>query len=406
MLVFSRPGYDVTLQNRYRNLAYPWANCNWWEAIPCFFFSRCCCCWCDWEEEKWLHVRPDFWRRSSARCEMKMFTWWFQVTLWTKQTSKYCIWANCLHRPFLAFFLMLCLKGLREGDSCTCLQMCEEYFGYKWGFDTYMVNYDRPGIEVKLSWEIDNFLLFCDVVNDATKRRRRSHVPPDTLRSNFGWNYETWIMRSGGFWPTWVRCYPLAYTSKHCIPVGKLSSEKQFLAFPDVVIDETERSKMVALATRCVRLDARLKCFHGNFKSRFRTDTEVLHMSKSSWETIFFLLFLTVRWLMRLSEEDGWMCCFWLIRHRIDDRSRSIRVGGNSGQGASRPGPHHLLPHRRHSCSVGRTLLRRAFKPLPVGRQRLSLRLHLCRWRVSITPCRLRSPDSTFKVVSQLGSCS
>lgn len=108
-----------------------------------------------------------------------------------------------------------------------------------------------------------------------------------------------------------------------------------------------------------------------------------------------FLLSLTLRWLMRLREEDGWMSCFRLIRYRIDDRSRGIRVGGNSSQGASRPGPHHLLPHRRHSCSVGRTLLRRAFKPLPVGRQRLSLRLHLCRWRVSITPFRLWSPHSS-----------
>lgn len=137
-----------------------------------------------------------------------------------------------------------------------------------------------------------------------------------------------------------------------------------------------------------------MQYFHGNLRSRFMTDTEILHMGKSSWET-FSYFFLTLRWLMRLREENGWMSCFRLIRYRIDDRSRGVRVGGNSGQGASRPGPHHLVPHRGDSCSVGRTLLRRAFKPLPVGRQRLSLRLHLCRWRVSITPLRLRSPHSS-----------
>ena len=139
---------------------------------------------------------------------------------------------------------------------------------------------------------------------------------------------------------------------------------------------------MVALATRCVRLDARLKCFHGNFRSPFGTDTEVLQHEQIVLRDIFCLLFLNVEMIDAATKRRRWLDVlffFWLIRHRIDDRSRSIRVGGNSGQGASRPGPHHLLPHRRHSCSVGRTLLRRAFKPLPVGRQRLSLRLHLCR---------------------------
>lgn len=73
----------------------------------------------------------------------------------------------------------------------------------------------------------------------------------------------------------------------------------------------------------------------------------------------------------------------WFVRYRFNDRCRGVRVGGHSGEGASRSSSHDLIHDCGHCCSPCCPLLCRTLQSMPFRRQCLPLRLLVCGRRVS-----------------------